>query len=91
MPVTAEYDASVDALYLRAVSERRVATSREVSDRLIVDLDADGGVVGVELLAAARHGIPTGEIRRLFGDAVSGEQEIADLVLGALRPSREVA
>jgi uncharacterized protein YuzE len=91
MSVTAEYDASADALYLRANPDPRVAASRALSDRLIVDVDSDGVVVGVELLSAARHGIPTGEICAALGDAISGEQEIADLALRALRPSREVA
>jgi uncharacterized protein YuzE len=91
VPVTAEYDASVDALYIRARNASPVAASRELNERLFADVDAHGTVVGVELLFAARRGIPTGDIREALGDAVSGEQEIADLALGALQAPREVA
>jgi len=44
-------------------------------------------VVGVELLCAARLGVPTGALLEAGAD----EQEIADAALAALRPRRGAA
>ncbi len=52
---------------------------------MIVDRDADGVAIGVELLSAARHGIPTGLLAKALGGDAVGEQEIADAALRAIR------
>lgn len=48
------YDASVDALYL-GFSEGPIVESDEVRSGIIFDLDADGRVVGIEILDASTH------------------------------------
>ncbi|MEJ7894762.1 MAG: DUF2283 domain-containing protein [Solirubrobacteraceae bacterium] len=84
MSLAASYDPSADALYLRRRAGVSVADTVEVQPRVIVDLGADGASVGVELLAAARHGIPTGELARALGAGV-GEQEVAEAAAQAIR------
>jgi uncharacterized protein YuzE len=44
-----EYDRRADAIYIR-LREAEVASTRELQDNLIVDVDADGRTVGIELL-----------------------------------------
>lgn len=44
-----EYDSKADAIYIR-LKDVAVASTREVEDNLIVDLDARGKMVGIELL-----------------------------------------
>jgi len=44
-----EYDRRADAIYIR-LKEAEVATTRELEDNLIVDLDEQGRLVGIELL-----------------------------------------
>jgi uncharacterized protein YuzE len=44
-----EYDKTADALYIR-LNDRPRATTREVDDNVIVDIGADGKIVGIELL-----------------------------------------
>ena len=51
---------------------------------MLVDRDASGNAIGVELLGAARHGIPTGLLANALG-AGANEQEIADAALWAIR------
>ena len=48
--VSLEYDPSCNALYIR-IKKGKVAESEPLSDNLIVDLDPDGEIVGIELLA----------------------------------------
>jgi uncharacterized protein YuzE len=50
VPITATYDSGARALYVR-LREAPVASSDEISDDLVVDLDADGQPVGIEALA----------------------------------------
>ena len=52
---------------------------------MIVDRDANGIAVGVELLSAARQGIPTGLLAKALGAELASEQEIADAALEAIR------
>ena len=51
MSVRLSYDPSADAAYLR-FSEEAVAESEEVSPGLVIDYDAGGRMVGMEVLAA---------------------------------------
>ena len=44
-----EYDKQADAIYI-TLRESDVATTREIEDNIIVDLDAAGKMVGIELL-----------------------------------------
>jgi uncharacterized protein YuzE len=46
------YDKITDATYLY-VSDNKIAKTVPVSDRLIVDLDKDGLLVGIEMLGAS--------------------------------------
>ena len=55
----ATYDPEADALYVRLSDQPRKGPTLEVTDSYMVDLDADGEPVGVELLGvladAQRH------------------------------------
>jgi uncharacterized protein YuzE len=48
------YDAEADALYVR-FSETPVVESEEVSNGVILDFDADGRIVAIELLDASKQ------------------------------------
>lgn len=52
-----EYSKTADALYVY-VKQGEVATSKELEERVVVDLDAVGHVMGIEVLdASSRIGI----------------------------------
>jgi len=44
-----EYDRQADAIYIR-LREAEVENTRELDDHVIIDLDANGRMVGIELL-----------------------------------------
>jgi uncharacterized protein YuzE len=46
-------DPSADAVYIELV-DREIVNSEELSDGIIVDYDAEGRIVGVEILDASR-------------------------------------
>jgi uncharacterized protein YuzE len=46
------FDRVADAIYF-SIGKGKVASTREVDDRLIVDLDKSGNVIGFELLDAS--------------------------------------
>ena len=48
------YDAVGDALYVR-FSDSRVVESDEVSEGVVLDYDAEGRIVAIELLDASKH------------------------------------
>ncbi len=48
------YDAEADALYVR-FTETPVVESEEVSDGVVLDFDAEGRIVAIELLEATKH------------------------------------
>ncbi|WP_203561218.1 MULTISPECIES: DUF2283 domain-containing protein [Jiella] len=50
-PIRIRYDAEANAAYMR-LSESRVIESAEVSPDVILDYDAEGHIVGIELLDA---------------------------------------
>jgi len=56
-----ECDSVVDALYIR-LAEIRVVASEEIRWGFIVDLDADGRIVGVEILDASNQLAPGAEV-----------------------------
>jgi uncharacterized protein YuzE len=47
------YDPTLDALYIR-FKEGQIQDSDEVADGVILDVDADGGPMGLEILDASR-------------------------------------
>lgn len=49
MSISVEVDTSVNAAYIR-FSDNEVAETSEISDAVVVDVDAAGGVVGIEVL-----------------------------------------
>ena len=49
-----QYDETSDAAYIR-FSPEDVLESEEVSDGIVLDFDADGRIVGMEVLEAARR------------------------------------
>lgn len=48
------YDAEADALYVR-FAETTVSESEEVRPGIVLDYDADGRIVAVEILDASEH------------------------------------
>jgi len=48
--VSLEYDPSCNALYIK-IKKGKVAESEPISDNLIVDIDQEGEILGIELLA----------------------------------------
>src|SRR5689334_13753197 len=57
-----KYDLHAGALYIRLTDEP-VATTREIDDNTLVDLDASGGVIGIEVISIAHRWLLT-EIMR---------------------------
>ena len=54
MAIRMSYDAEVDAAYLR-FSSAPVLESEEVADGVVIDYDAEGRMVGMEVLNARKH------------------------------------
>ena len=52
-----EYDKEVDALYIR-IQEKRVAHTKEIEEGINIDLDADGKVIGLEIIGATERYSP---------------------------------
>lgn len=48
------YDPKSDALYVR-FADTSVVESEEVADGVVLDFDADGKIVAIELLDASKH------------------------------------
>jgi len=48
------YDPDADALYVR-FSEAEIVESEEVSNGVILDFDAEGRIVAIEVLDASKH------------------------------------
>lgn len=63
------YDGDTDVLYVLLVDETEAAIRRtvELSDRIHVDLDQDGDVVGVEVLYARGEGIDLSPFTERYG------------------------
>ena len=45
-----QYDKIADAMYVYLGIKKKVARTIEINDRLIVDLDKKGNVIGIEML-----------------------------------------
>ena len=48
------YDRDADALYLR-FADATIVESEEVTDGVVLDFDAEGRIVAIEVLEARRH------------------------------------
>ncbi len=48
------YDAEADALYVR-FADAKIVESEEVTDGVVLDFDAEGRIVAIELLDASKH------------------------------------
>jgi uncharacterized protein YuzE len=51
------YDSAADALYVR-FSDASVFESEEVANGVVLDFDANGRIVAIELLDASKHVAP---------------------------------
>jgi len=52
------YDKMVDAMYVYTGIKTKIDHTVEINDRLLVDVDKDGQVVGIEILdASSREGL----------------------------------
>ena len=69
-----EYDLNVGALYIR-LSDAEIARTREAGDNAAVDLDAVGGVVGIEVISTA-HPWPLADILASYNIPAREEAEI---------------
>lgn len=64
-----EYDPEANALYI-TLREGRIHHTEEVTERLSVDIDADGGPVGIEIL----------DVRELVGLESLGQITLTNLL-----------
>jgi uncharacterized protein YuzE len=48
------YDSSSDALYVR-FADANIVESEEVADGVVLDFDAEGRIVAIEVLEASKH------------------------------------
>jgi len=69
-----KYDMSVGALYIR-LTDAPVARTREVDDNTMVDLDAAGEVIGIEVVSIA-HPWPVDEVLRSCAIPAGEEAQI---------------
>lgn len=58
------YDSEADALYIR-FAEAEILDSEEVRPGIMLDFDAEGRVVGIEVLDASEHLAAGAELGRL--------------------------
>jgi|SRR5580658_391726 uncharacterized protein YuzE len=97
-----KYDLTVGALYIK-LSDAKIARTVEAGDNAAVDLDAAGGVVGIEVISAAhpwplaeilaRYAIPAGEVAQVtnyFGQSgiSSGRQEAPKIGIASPAPAK---
>lgn len=59
-----QYDKTADAMYIY-LKEGRVAKTIKVNNRLIIDVDKKGGVIGIEMLDVSKQ-IPKKEIGKIY-------------------------
>lgn len=69
-----EFDLNAGALYIR-LSDAEITRTREAGDNAAVDLDAEGGVVGIEVISAA-HPWPLADILASYRIP---DQEVAEI------------
>ncbi|HBB65336.1 MAG TPA: DUF2283 domain-containing protein [Candidatus Vogelbacteria bacterium] len=66
LPMKISYDKTADALYLR-LKAGRVSMTVKMQNKVLVDVDTEGGVMGVEILGVSRQ-LP----KRAFGSIEVG-------------------
>lgn len=49
------YDTKYDLLYLALKDDRGQVVTQRLNDDVAVDFDADGHIVGIEVLSASKH------------------------------------
>jgi len=49
-----EYDREVDALYIR-IQDKKVSRTREIEEGINLDIDADGKIIGLEIIGAVER------------------------------------
>lgn len=49
------YDSNFDLLYLQLEAKITSTENRRVSDDIVLDIDADGKIVGIEILDASKN------------------------------------
>src|SRR5580693_6656007 len=69
-----EYDLNAGALYIRLTGST-IARTLEAGDNAAVDLDADGGVVGIEVISAS-HPWPLDDILASYHIPADEEAQI---------------
>ncbi len=62
------FDQDTDAVYIR-VGSGKITTTTVVSENLIIDIDANGNTVGIEILNASAQGLIIEDTER--GAAIS--------------------
>jgi uncharacterized protein YuzE len=60
------YDKSADAMYIY-LKTGKVAKTHEVNERVLVDLDRTGKVIGIEILGVSEQ-IPKKEIGKIYSE-----------------------
>ena len=58
-----DYDPEVDALYIRFGEGPAEVTTQRLTDEVAIDYDADGRIVGIEILDASESVFPPGQER----------------------------
>ncbi len=58
----AKYDAESDALYVRS-SDGAVVDTEEMRPGIMIDLDAEGRIIAIELLDASEHLAPGADLK----------------------------
>ncbi len=53
-PTALEFDPAADAAYFE-ISDAEIETSREIEPGIIADLDAEGRIVGIEVLSVSKR------------------------------------
>lgn len=52
-----EFDPVADAAYFE-ISAAEIETTKEIEPGIVADYDADGHIVGIEVLSVSRRGLP---------------------------------
>lgn len=76
MSMTIKYDTVADAVYL-SLTEGAVATTVNVNDRLMMDLDAQGNTLGLEILDASTQEDLVENLRRNAEQGIPVSIEVA--------------
>ncbi len=53
-----EFDPVADAAYFE-ISTAPIETTKEIEPGIIADYDADGHIIGIEVLSVSKRGLPT--------------------------------